>query len=56
MNKYLFYPGCSMPRSARPYYDSLMAIKSDIDMSLEEVDRIKRLLDRKERELRSDDE
>lgn len=38
MNKYLFYPGCSMPRSARPYYDSLMAIRPDIDISLEEIE------------------
>lgn len=38
MNKYLFYPGCSMPRSARPYYDSLMAIRPDIDIVLEEID------------------
>ncbi len=38
MNKYLFYPGCSMPRSSRPYYDSLMAIRPDIEIGLEEVD------------------
>ncbi len=37
MNKYLFYPGCSMPKSARPYYDSLMAIRPDIEIGLEEV-------------------
>ncbi len=37
MSKYLFYPGCSMQRSARPYLDSLMAIRDDIDMTLEEV-------------------
>ncbi len=37
MSKYLFYPGCSMTRSARPYLDSLNAIRDDIDMVLEEV-------------------
>lgn len=37
MNSYLFYPGCSMQRSARPYLDSLLAIRQDIDMVLEEV-------------------
>lgn len=37
MNEYLFYPGCSMPRSARPYLDSLLAIRSDLDMTLEEI-------------------
>jgi heterodisulfide reductase subunit B len=38
MNEYLFYPGCSMPRSARPYYDSLMAIKDDIGIGLDEIE------------------
>ncbi len=38
MNKYLFYPGCSMPRSARPYLDSLMAIEADIDIAFEDVE------------------
>ena len=38
MSKYLFYPGCSLQRSARPYLDSLVAIQPDIDMDLEEVD------------------
>lgn len=38
MSKYLFYPGCSMPRSARPYYDSLMAIRPDIGIELEEIE------------------
>lgn len=38
MNNYLFYPGCSMPKSSRPYYDSLMAIRPDIDMGLEEIE------------------
>ena len=38
MSKYLFYPGCSMQRSARPYLDSLMAIRPDMDMELEDVE------------------
>ncbi|MEZ4515988.1 MAG: CoB--CoM heterodisulfide reductase iron-sulfur subunit B family protein [Chloroflexota bacterium] len=37
MSKYLFYPGCSMQRSARPYLDSLLAIQDDMAMELEEV-------------------
>jgi heterodisulfide reductase subunit B len=37
MSKYLFYPGCSMPRSARPYLDSLMAIEDDVAIELEDV-------------------
>jgi len=37
MSKYLFYPGCSMQRSARPYLDSLLAIQQDLDMELEEI-------------------
>ena len=36
-NRYLFYPGCSMPRSARPYLDSLLAIQPTIDVELEDV-------------------
>lgn len=38
MNKYLFYPGCSLQRSARPYLDSLVAIQPEMAMELEEVD------------------
>ena len=38
MNKYLFYPGCSMQRSARPYMDSLSAIQEKIGLELEEVE------------------
>lgn len=38
MTAYLFYPGCSMQRSARPYLDSLRAIQSDLGMQLEEVE------------------
>ncbi|MGB5060641.1 MAG: heterodisulfide reductase-related iron-sulfur binding cluster, partial [Candidatus Promineifilaceae bacterium] len=37
MTHYLFYPGCSMQRSARPYLDSLMAIGPDMDMTFEDV-------------------
>ncbi|MDX1613036.1 MAG: CoB--CoM heterodisulfide reductase iron-sulfur subunit B family protein [Candidatus Promineifilaceae bacterium] len=37
MSKYLFYPGCSMQRSARPYLDSTMAIREDMGMELEDV-------------------
>ncbi len=36
--KTLFYPGCSMQRSARPYLDSLYAIQKDLDLELEEVE------------------
>jgi heterodisulfide reductase subunit B len=36
--KTLFYPGCSMQRSARPYLDSLYAIQEDLDLELEEVE------------------
>ncbi|MBI3941847.1 MAG: CoB--CoM heterodisulfide reductase iron-sulfur subunit B family protein [Chloroflexi bacterium] len=35
--KYLFYPGCSMERSARSYLDSLLAIQEELDMDLEEI-------------------
>ncbi len=37
MNKYLFYPGCSMTKSARPYLDSVVAIQEDLAMEMEEV-------------------
>ncbi len=37
MTRYLFYPGCSMQRSARPYLNSLMAIQGDIGLELEEI-------------------
>jgi len=26
MDKYLFYPGCSMESNAKAYYESLMAV------------------------------
>lgn len=38
MNKYLFYPGCSLQRSARPYLDSLVAIQSELALELEEIE------------------
>lgn len=37
MPKYLFYPGCSLQRTARPYLDSLMAIAPLIGMEPEEI-------------------
>lgn len=36
--KMLFYPGCSMQHTARPYLDSLQAIRADIDLELEEIE------------------
>ncbi len=38
MNKYIFYPGCSIEGSAKAYYDSLNAIKDELGMSLQEID------------------
>ena len=37
MNKYLFYPGCSLQRNASAYLDSTIAIRDDINIVLEEV-------------------
>jgi heterodisulfide reductase subunit B len=37
MFKYLFYPGCSMQRSARPYLDSLAAIREIVGLEMEEI-------------------
>lgn len=37
MSRYLFYPGCSLQRSARPYLDSLEAISEDLDLVIEDV-------------------
>jgi heterodisulfide reductase subunit B len=37
MPKYIFYPGCSLQRSARPYLDSLMAIRDLMGIELEEI-------------------
>ncbi|KAA3641984.1 MAG: disulfide reductase [Chloroflexi bacterium] len=36
--KYMFYPGCSLHRSARPYLDSLAAIQEKLTMELQEVE------------------
>ena len=36
--KYLFYPGCSMQRSAKPYIDSLIAIEEKLGIELIEVE------------------
>jgi len=38
MNKYLFYPGCSMESSGRAYGDSIHAIVEPLDLSFEEID------------------
>jgi heterodisulfide reductase subunit B2 len=38
MNKYLFYPGCSMQKNAKSYLDSLIAIRPDLEISLEEIE------------------
>jgi len=35
--KYLFYPGCAMQRTARPYLDSLRAIQETLELELEEI-------------------
>jgi len=37
MKKYLFFPGCSLERNARSYYDSIMAIRDDLDIEFEEI-------------------
>ncbi len=37
MNKYLFYPGCSMETSARAYNESLKAIYKKLGFELEEI-------------------
>lgn len=38
MNRYLFYPGCSMETSARAYNESLMAILDVLDLELTEIE------------------
>jgi heterodisulfide reductase subunit B len=38
MNKYLFYPGCSMESSARAYMESLKTILEPLDIQLEEIE------------------
>ena len=37
MDKYLFYPGCSMESNAKAYYESLMAICGPLGLNLEEI-------------------
>lgn len=37
MPKYIFYPGCSMERTARPYLDSTLALREALGMELETV-------------------
>lgn len=37
MSKYLFYPGCSLQRTARSYLDSTMAVASKLNMEAEEI-------------------
>jgi heterodisulfide reductase subunit B len=37
MTTYMFYPGCSLQRSARPYLDSLMAIAGPIGLEIVEI-------------------
>jgi heterodisulfide reductase subunit B2 len=38
MNKYLFYPGCSMESSARAYMESMNAIMDPLDLHFEEIE------------------
>ena len=37
MDKYLFYPGCSMESNAKAYYESLMAVCGPLGLNLEEI-------------------
>lgn len=37
MRKYIFYPGCSLQRTARPYLDSIMAVRDILEVELEEI-------------------
>ncbi|MCC7209125.1 MAG: CoB--CoM heterodisulfide reductase iron-sulfur subunit B family protein [Anaerolineae bacterium] len=37
MASYTFYPGCSLQKSARPYFDSLMAISSVLNLDIKEI-------------------
>ncbi len=37
MDKYLFYPGCSLESNAKSYYESLMAICGPLGLNLEEI-------------------
>lgn len=38
MNRYLFYPGCSMESSAKAYMESLNTILEPLDLTFEEID------------------
>ena len=38
MNKYLFYPGCSMESSAKAYMESINTILEPLDIEFEEID------------------
>ena len=38
MNKYLFYPGCSMDASGRAYGDSINSILEPLDLHFEEIE------------------
>lgn len=38
MNKYLFYPGCSMESSAKAYLQSMNAILEPLDLQMEEIE------------------
>jgi heterodisulfide reductase subunit B2 len=37
MDKYLYYPGCSMEGSAKAYHESLMAVCGPLGLNLEEI-------------------
>ena len=37
MDKYLFYPGCSLESNAKAYYESLMAVCEPLGLKLEEI-------------------
>lgn len=37
MDKYIFYPGCSMESSARAYYDSLLKVAPVVGLELDEI-------------------
>ncbi len=37
MNRYLYYPGCSMEASGRSYRESLGAVCEPLDLTLEEI-------------------
>jgi len=38
MNKYLFYPGCSMESSAKAYMQSMNAVLEPLDLQMEEIE------------------